>query len=49
MTELDAFFGEHGHCGDLDAGVDGQIVWVACDCGARMARSVDDADDARRP
>jgi hypothetical protein len=23
LTDLDAFFPEHGHCGDLDAGVDG--------------------------
>ncbi len=26
LTELDAFFTEHGRCGDLDAGVDGPIV-----------------------
>jgi hypothetical protein len=36
LTDLDAFFTEHGRCGDLDAGVDGPIV-LACDCGARMA------------
>jgi hypothetical protein len=23
LTELDAFFTDHHHCGDLDAGVDG--------------------------
>jgi len=23
LTDMDAFFTEHGHCGDLDAGVDG--------------------------
>jgi hypothetical protein len=44
MTRLDAFDTEHRQCGDLDAGVDGQIVWMACDCGASMARRVDDDD-----
>ena len=46
LTELDAFFTDHHDCGGLDAGVDGQIVWLACYRGARMARRVDEADDA---
>lgn len=29
----------------LDAGIDGPIVWIACDCGARMARRVGEEDD----
>jgi hypothetical protein len=33
LTELDAFFIEHRRCGELDAGVDGLIVWIACECG----------------
>jgi hypothetical protein len=41
LTKLDAFFTDHHHCGDLDAGVDGPIVWIACECGARMARRAD--------
>src|SRR4030095_12816895 len=28
--ELDAFFTEHRRNGELDAGVDGPIVWIAC-------------------
>jgi hypothetical protein len=36
LTELDAFFTDHHDCGDLDAGVDGPVVWIACGCGARM-------------
>jgi hypothetical protein len=48
LTALDAFSTDHHHCGDLDAGVDGEVVWIACDCGASMARRVDEADDARR-
>jgi hypothetical protein len=26
LTDLDAFFTEHGRCGDLDAGVEGELV-----------------------
>jgi hypothetical protein len=48
LTELDAFFTDHHDCGDLNAGVGGPIVWIACECGASMARRVDEADDARR-
>jgi hypothetical protein len=44
-TELDAFYLDHRRCGDLDAGVDGPVVWIACDCGARMARRVVEEDD----
>jgi hypothetical protein len=35
-------------CGELDAGVDDEVVWIAYDCGARIAGRVDEADDARR-
>ena len=38
LTDLDAFSIEHRRCGDLDAGVEGPIVWIVCDCGARMVR-----------
>jgi len=44
LTELDAFFTDHQLCGDLHAGVDGSVVWMACDCGASMARRVDERD-----
>jgi hypothetical protein len=44
LIELDAFFTEHQRCGDLDAGVEGPIVWIACDCGASLARRVDEGD-----
>jgi hypothetical protein len=30
LTELDAFFTDHHDCGDLDAGVDGAVVWLDC-------------------
>jgi hypothetical protein len=46
LTELDAFFTDHHRCGDLDAGVEGSVVWMVCDCGAGIARRVDDDDRA---
>jgi hypothetical protein len=44
LTELDGFFTEHQRCGELDAGVDGPLVWIACPCGATMARRVNERD-----
>jgi hypothetical protein len=41
LTDLDAFFTDHRRCGDLDAGVDGPVVWIACECGASMAGRVE--------
>ena len=46
LTDLDAFSTEHRLCGDLDGGVDGEMVWMTCTCGARMVRRVDVDDDA---
>jgi hypothetical protein len=48
LTDLDAFFTEHRRCGDLDAGVDGAVVWIGCECGAGMARRVDEDDHVGR-
>jgi len=47
-TELDAFFTEHRLCGELDAGLDGPVVWIPCDCGASMACRADENDHAGR-
>ena len=33
LSEPDAFFTDHRLCGELDAGVDGPIVWIVCDWG----------------
>jgi hypothetical protein len=44
LAELDVFFTDHHDCGDLDAGVEGPVVWIACECGASMARRVDERD-----
>lgn len=40
LTELDACYTEHRRCGELEAGIDGAVVWIACDCGARSARRI---------
>ena len=41
LTDLDAFYIEHDRCGDLDGGVDGVIIWLACECGAGIACRAD--------
>jgi hypothetical protein len=46
LAELEAFVTERHLCADLDAGVEGPIVWIACDCGASMARRTDEDDHA---
>jgi len=37
LAALDAFLQEQRRCGDLDGGTDGERVWLACACGARIA------------
>ena len=37
LAALDAFLQEHRRSGDLDGGSDGETVWLACSCGARIA------------
>jgi hypothetical protein len=44
LTELDAFYLHHRRCGELEARVDGPVVWLDCECGARIARHADDGD-----
>jgi hypothetical protein len=44
LTELEAFYTDHRLWGELKAGVDGPVVWMACDCGAIIARRADDDD-----
>jgi hypothetical protein len=40
VRDLDAFLQEHRWCGELDAGVEDDRVWMTCDgCGAWLARS----------
>jgi hypothetical protein len=46
LAALDAFLQEHRRCGDLDAGVDGGRVWMACDCGAGITHPVEPTEPA---
>jgi hypothetical protein len=40
LAALDAFMQEHRRWGEVDGGVDGERVWMACDCGAGVAHPV---------
>ena len=45
LTELDAFYLDPCRCGELQAGLDGPVVWIACACRASMARRAEDEHD----
>jgi hypothetical protein len=47
LASLDAFLQEHRRCGDLDAGVEAAVVWMACDCGAKLVRPLEEPPDKR--
>ena len=34
LDDLDAFYLEYRRCGGLDGGVEGERVWMTCECGA---------------
>lgn len=38
LTDLDAFLTERRRCGELDGDVDDATIWLACECGAGIAR-----------
>jgi hypothetical protein len=40
LADLDAFLQEHRRCGDLDAAVEGDRVWMTSSCGAVLVRVV---------
>jgi len=42
LTDITAFVTEHLRCGGINLNVDGPIVTIACKCGARMARTLDE-------
>lgn len=44
LIALIAFVAEHRRCGELDGGVNGERVWIACDCGAGIAHPVRPAE-----
>jgi hypothetical protein len=40
LEALVAFVAEHQRCGELDGGRDGDYIWLACSCGARIVHPV---------
>jgi hypothetical protein len=44
LAELDAFYLDHRRCSELEAGVDGPVVWLDCECGAADRPRADDGD-----
>ena len=40
---LEAFILEHEDCGELDAGVEEDYVWMTCSCGAVLNRALEPA------
>lgn len=36
---LDAFLQEHGRCGELDNGIEDELGWMTCSCGAALAQA----------
>jgi hypothetical protein len=40
LDDLDAFLQEHRRCGDLDGGLEDGRVWMPCECGAELSRSL---------
>jgi hypothetical protein len=47
IDDLDAFYLEHRRCGQLEGGVQGECVWMACEpCGAQLAQPILDEPQA---
>jgi hypothetical protein len=44
LAALDAFLQEHRRCGELDGGLDGSAVWMACDCDVHIVPEVRGGD-----
>lgn len=48
LAAFDAFLHEHRRCGWLDGGVEGELVWMACECGARLTHPAHSQRDVGR-
>ena len=47
LAALGAFVAEHRRCGELDAGVEPERVWMSYNCGATIAHRPQPVDPAR--
>ena len=43
FAALDAFLQEHRRCGELDDGVERDVVWMARECGADIVHPIEEA------
>lgn len=48
LGDLHACLQEHRRCGDIDAAVEGDRVWMMCTFGAVIRRPVEDESIERR-
>jgi hypothetical protein len=49
LAAVDAFLQEHRRCGELEGGIDGDVVWMSCECGARITRPLVEPPAPRPP
>ena len=42
LADLDASLAEHRRCGEPEGDVDDSMIWLACECGAGIARRADE-------
>jgi len=40
LAAIDAFVQEHRRCGELEGGVERELVWMACSCGGNLGRPI---------
>jgi hypothetical protein len=45
LDDLNAFLQEHRRCGRLDTGIEGERVWMTCECGAVLGRVIVKQDE----
>jgi hypothetical protein len=44
LAALDAFIQEYRRYGDLDGGLNGERVWMTCECGAAVTHPVEPSE-----
>jgi hypothetical protein len=49
LAAFDAVLQEPRRSGDLDAGVEPTLVWMACDCGASLVHPVKPSEHSPSP
>jgi hypothetical protein len=47
LAALEAFLQKHRRCGELDSGVEDEVVWMSCECGASVIHRQREGDHVR--